>query len=66
VCEKMNGLVAPRPSPCSADLVSRVMQLTVSLGQFLSLRVLRVVLIDLGMTNYTEKAVYLPRSYTVC
>ena len=40
------------------------MQLTGSLGQILSLRVLCVVIIDLGTTNYTEKAVYLPRLYT--
>lgn len=59
----MNGLVAPRPSPCSADLVSTVMQLKVSLGQFISLHVLCVI-IDYGTANYMEKAVHLARSYT--
>lgn len=64
MCEKMNGLVAPRPSPCSADLVSTVMQLNVSLGQFISLHVLCIVIIDYGTASYMEQAVHLARKYT--
>jgi hypothetical protein len=63
VWEEWFPKATPLP-PCSADLGSRVMKLTVSLWHFSSLSVLSLVLIDLVTANYTDKPAYVPQLHT--